>query len=358
MLTADKPSAFARAAGRVNLMGDHTDYNDGLVLPSCIPQETSVRLRRGAGHDVTVLSMAQGGQRVFYECGREARCGNWIDYVQGTTWALAQAGYELTGFEAIIDSNVPMGAGLASSAALEIAMLRALRQAYGLPLSDLELARLAHAAETGFVGVPVGMMDQLAASLGERGKALFIDTRSLSTETVDLPTNLELVVIDSGVSHAHDGGDYRKRRAECEAAAKHLGVRSLRELSIDNLGELNGLEAVLSRRVRHVVTESDRVLQTVEALRERDLAALRTLFAASHASLRDDYQVSVPEIDALVSLAAEHSDIVGARLTGGGFGGSVVMLALAGKAERAAREIRNRCAERGYRQSQILLPQL
>jgi galactokinase len=248
-----------------------------------------------------------------------------------------------------------MGAGLSSSAALEVALLRALRQACGLDLSDLDIARLGRAAEVDFVGVPIGIMDQMASSLGTPGQALFIDTRTLETRNVALPADLELVVIASGVVHAHDASGYRERRAQCAQAAALLGVETLRDVSLAQL-ESSSLPPVLLQRARHVVTENQRVLDTVDALARGDRAALRRLFAASHASMRDDYEVSVPQIDRLVALAEQAPGIVGARLTGGGFGGSVVMLAERGQALDAARSIARRYGQDTGLSAQILLP--
>jgi galactokinase len=344
----------AAAPGRVNLIGEHTDYNDGYVLPAPIPQQTEVELAARSDRQVVVRSDAQPEPGRYF-LGAEQVRKSWLDYVQGVTYALRQAGREITGFEASITSRVPMGAGLSSSAALEVALLRALRQACGLDLSDLDIARLGRAAEVDFVGVPIGIMDQMASSLGTPGQALFIDTRTLETRNVALPADLELVVIASGVVHAHDASGYRERRAQCAQAAALLGVETLRDVSLAQL-ESSSLPPVLLQRARHVVTENQRVLDTVDALARGDRAALRRLFAASHASMRDDYEVSVPQIDRLVALAEQAPGIVGARLTGGGFGGSVVMLAERGQALDAARSIARRYGQDTGLSAQILLP--
>lgn len=348
---------MASAPGRVNLMGDHTDYNEGLVLPMPIPQQTTVRLRTRSDRIVSVRSSEQA-ERGEYELGKEQRTGSWVDYVQGITVALAQRGLQLRGFEAELSSQVPVGAGLSSSAALEIATSRALREAFAFPLDDVELARIGQQAEVEFVGAPTGLMDQLASSLGEQGKALQIDIRTLQTRSVTLPDALELVVIDSGVKHAHGGvSGYRERRSECDRACEQLGVRSLRDVTLADLEGATLLDETLRRRVRHVISENARVEATVAAFERADLGRLRALFAASHESLRDDYQVSVPEIDRLVELGMEHPDVIAARLTGGGFGGSVVMLAQRGRAGEAAREIvaRHR-ASADSRATQLLPP--
>ncbi len=324
----------ASAPGRVNLIGEHTDYNDGFVLPTVIPQRTHVALAKRSDRLVRARSASADGPEE-YELGREQRCGRWIDYLQGVTGTLAREGHAIGGVDVVISSEVPVGSGLSSSAALEVAMLRALRSAFDLDLDDLTLAKLAQRGENELVGAPVGILDPLACSLGSPGIALFVDTRTLTIEQVPLPSSLELVVIDSGVTHDHVLGGYRQRRAECEDAARRLDVPALRDV-LPGEPQIRVLPAPLDRRVRHVVTENARVLRTVDALRSGDLGALGELFAASHASMRDDYEVSVPEVDRIVARAATHDGVVAARLTGGGFGGSVVVLAHAGRAGEVA----------------------
>jgi galactokinase len=348
-------AAEAVAPGRVNLIGEHTDYNDGFVLPMPIPQQTHVALTP-RDDDQVLLESADDPGVGTYRLGREQRTGTWIDYVQGVTQALVQRGFTLHGFSARISSTVPIGAGLSSSAALEVATLRALRDAYGLRLDDLTIARLGQIAEVELVCAPTGIMDQMASSLGEQGSALFIDTRTLQAKKVEIPPELEVVVIASGVTHAHGTGGYRTRRAECERAALALGVKSLRDITRAQLEHAPPLEPPLGARARHVVTENERVLRTVEALATGDLLALRDLFAASHASMRDDYEVSVPEIDTLVSLGAAHPSVIAARLTGGGFGGSVVMLAKRGEGLGAAQQIARSYGDKTKQTASILLP--
>jgi galactokinase len=327
----------ASAPGRVNLIGEHTDYNDGFVLPAPIPQRTRATLRTRDDRRAVVHSH-ELGERADYEVGDERRRGGWIDYVAGCTAMLRAAGHRIGGFELAIASDVPLGSGLSSSAALEIAVLRALREAFGLAIDDLQLALLGQRAENEFVGAPVGAMDQLAASLGQPGEALFIDIRSLAVRSVALPA-ADLIVIASGIRHDHAAGDYRTRRAECAEAARQLGVASLRELSVEDLARVATLPAPLDRRVRHVITENARVLAAVVALERGDLVALGQLFAESHASMRDDYEVSLPAIDRLVELAVHEPSVYGARLTGGGFGGSIVGFAAVGSGATAAARV-------------------
>jgi len=345
------PAVVASAPGRVNLIGEHTDYNGGLVLPTAVPQRTTVELTLRDDDRVRIASTAvAGGAARGYRLGDEARSGDWLDYVQGCTRALGERA-ALRGFDALVASDVPLGGGLSSSAALEVALLRALRTALALPLDDVALALVAHRAEHDFVGARVGVMDQMAASLADRRTALFLDARSLAHEAVALPASLALLVIDSGIAHRHAAGDYNARRDECERAARLLGVGALRDVGAEELARADRLPAPLGRRVRHVVTENARVSDAVAALRRADLGALGALFLASHASQRDDFAVSLPEVDALVEIAAADPAVYGARLTGGGFGGAVVVAARAdagpGVAERIAAAYRARTGAPG-----------
>ncbi len=346
------PEVVAFAPGRVNLIGEHTDYNGGLVLPTPVPQQTTVELAARPGGRVRVWSAGfSRGRCEEYALGLEAPRGTWVDYVQGVTAVLGAAGYALGGADLRIASQVPPGAGLGSSAALEVALLRALRAAFSLPFDEVTLARLGQRAEREFVGAPVGIMDQLVSSVGTLGTALFIDARTLETMRVPLPPSAGLVVVDTGVRHAHARGQYRVRRDECARAAAALGVAALGELGLDALPSLAALRPPLDRRARHVVTENARVLEAVDALRRGQLDRLGALFAASHASMRDDFEISTPEVDALVAAAREDPDVFGARLTGGGFGGAVVILTRAGResvvAARVARQYHEVTGERG-----------
>jgi galactokinase len=342
----------ASAPGRVNIIGEHTDYNDGFVLPAPIPQRTWVELAPRADRRIAVTSHELG--REEYELGTEQRTGRWIDYVQGCTHALQAAGFAIGGADLAIRSDVPLGSGLSSSAALEVAVLRALRTAFTLDIDDLALALLGQRAENELVGAPVGAMDQLAASLGQPGSALFIDIRTLACRTVPLP-DADLVVISSGVRHDHATGEYRVRRAECEAAARQLGVLSLRDLDLADLPRIDALPEPLCRRARHIIRENARVLEAVDALARGDLAALGALLRASHASLRDDYQVSIPAIDTLVELALAHPEVWGARLTGGGFGGSILAFARSGEGPRIASAVVEDYARRTGHAGRVLL---
>lgn len=352
------PAVRSSAPGRVNLMGEHTDYNGGYVLPTAIPRRTRVELARREDRLVRASSAdVDGGLVQVYQLGSETAGRGWLDYIQGVTHALREAAHRVEGFDLRVRSSIPIGSGLSSSAALEVALLRGLRDLFALPLDDVQLARIGQRAENDFVGARVGIMDQMACSLADEGAALFLDTRGLHFEQVPLPPGADLVVISSGIAHAHAGGEYNTRRAECEAAARLLGVPGLRDVELNDLPRVATLPAPLDRRVRHVVTENARVVECVAALRAGDLPRAGALFATSHASMRDDFEVSLPEIDLLVSLAARNEDVYGARLTGGGFGGAIVLLAHAGRGRLAAEATARQYAEQSGHIPSILVPQ-
>jgi galactokinase len=351
------PEQRADAPGRVNLIGEHTDYHHGFVLPTALPQRTHVEVARGADQRVRVWSAHAPTGIAEYTLGEEARRGGWLDYVQGVTSTLMRRGISLAGVDVRITSAVPVGAGVSSSAALEVSLLRALRSLFTLPLDDVDIARVGQAAEVDFVGAPVGIMDQMACSLASDREALFLDTRSLAFERLPLPAGAGLIVIDSGVTHQHAGGDYATRRQESFAAAEALAVTHLRDLDVTALPRLDELPDVLARRARHVVTENDRVRRMVDALRVPDLHRAGALLNASHASLRDDYDVSTADVDTLVAIGQSHPAVFGARMTGGGFGGAVVMLADVARAGDAAIAIHERYQQRSGRQARVLLPQ-
>jgi galactokinase len=351
-----RPAVAADAPGRVNLIGEHTDYNGGFVLPTAIPQRTRVELAPRDDELVRVASSAKGGDLLTFTLGAERPGRGWLDYVQGITSLLRAGDHPVRGFDARIDSAVPLGSGLSSSASLSVSLMRALRAAFALALDDVAIARLGQRAENEFVGAQVGIMDPMAASLADEGTALFLDARSLAFERVPLPKGAELVVLNSGVAHDHAAGDYNTRRAECERACALLGVNLLREVMPADLPRVEALPELLRRRARHVVTENERVLRAVEAMRRGDLPRLGELFYESHASMRDDYEVSVTEIDLIVELARARGDVYGARLTGGGFGGSVVMLARAGRGHTAAECVAREYAARSGRAPRVLVP--
>ncbi|MFL6192576.1 MAG: galactokinase [Thermoanaerobaculia bacterium] len=352
-----EPEVKADAPGRVNLIGEHTDYSGGFVLPVAIPQRTRVELSARVGSLVRAWSAnMQAKEPEEYRLGDEEEGRGWLDFVQGITKVLREAGHTLRGFDLRVESDVPAGSGLSSSAALEISLLRALREAFHLEIDDVRMALAGQKAENDFVGAPVGIMDQMASALADEHTALFLDTRTLGYEKVALPPDAELVVIDSGISHRHAGGEYRVRRQECEQAAEILGIPQLGDLEPQDLWRLPALPEPLDRRARHVITENSRVRSAVAALRERDLPRLGKLLYASHESLRDDYEVSTPEIDRLVDLARQEPDVYGARITGGGFGGSIVVVARRGSGREAGEKIVNHYAEGGNGEARLVVP--
>ncbi|MDX2004916.1 MAG: galactokinase [Meiothermus sp.] len=315
------PEVSVSAPGRVNLLGEHTDYNDGFVFPTPLTYQTYVEASRGEGLEVYAENFSERKTRGLDELHK----GDWLDYVAGCVWILRKHGHAVAGLRAAIRSDVPMTGGLSSSAALQVATLRALRELYMLPIDDKQLALLAQQGEIEYVGVRVGVMDQMASSLGRLGYALFLDTQSLEYKLAPLPKGYRVAVVDSQVPRRLAEAGYNERRAQCEKACELLGIRSLRELSLADLPRVEALPEPMRQRARHVVTENARVLEGVEALEAGNIGRFGELMNASHASLRDDYEVSIPELDALVAAEQRHG-AVGARLTGAGFGGSTVAL--------------------------------
>jgi len=344
----------ASAPGRVNLIGEHTDYNDGFVLPMPIPQRTRVELRHREDGLVGVSSSSPGAVPASWTLGEEAPTGGWCDYVAGVFAVARSAGLPLSGVALSMSSDVPLGSGLSSSAALEVSVLRVLRRAFGWSLNDVELARLAQRAEVEFVGARVGLMDQLASSCGKDGEALLIDCRDVTLRAVEVPTGAEIAVIDSGIRHSNSSGGYNARRSECERACSLLGVASLRDVPSGVAAD--SLPPPLDRRVRHVVSENARVLAFVDAFVAGELEVAGRLMGESHASLRDWYEVSVPGVDRLVDVASAREDVFGARMTGGGFGGSVVLLCAAGAGRAAAAAVAAECAGKDELAPEVLVP--
>jgi galactokinase len=318
-----------RAPGRVNLIGDHTDYNDGFVLPLAIDRECIVRADAATNGKVVVRSEQLTGEVSVPADGsvEPAALTGWGRYVAGVVRVLAERGRPATGLEATVSSTVPVGAGLSSSAALEVALALALCDAGSFSLPPLELARACQEAEHVATGVPCGIMDQLTAVAGHVDAALLIDCRNLAVEPVPLPRDLAVLVVHSGVTRSLDETRYAERRAECDEAATALGLVSLRDATLDQVRDLP--------RARHVVSENARVLAASAALRVGAHGVLGELLSTGHASLRDDFEVSTPELDALVAMLAD-GGALGARLTGAGFGGCVVAVVPRDEAEALA----------------------
>ncbi|MDQ3287437.1 MAG: galactokinase [Pseudomonadota bacterium] len=332
---------LAQAPGRVNLLGEHTDYNDGYVLPTAIPQQTTVSLRRN-GTAEFVAHAADLDRQVRFG-PEEPPSEPFAKYLYGCIRGVEGMSQPVPGLDIHVSSQVPMGVGLSSSAALEVAMLRALRQLLALTIDDVAIARMAQRAEIDYAGVQCGIMDQMASSLADASSMLFLDTRTLERKLLPLPGDTALLVLDSGISRSLADTAYNQRRAECEQAAAKLGVASLRD--IDDITIIESLPEPLRRRARHVITENARVLRASKGV---DASAFGELMNASHQSLRDDFEVSVPPLDLLVQLLQQHPAVHGARLTGAGFGGACVALCRAGQAEHIATDAGARYREQGH----------
>jgi galactokinase len=344
------PDAVAEAPGRVNLLGEHTDYNDGFVLPIAIAQRTRVAMRRRTEPGFALHAEGQG-ETVRFTLDAPPR-EHFASYVFGCLVLARGRGAAVPGLDIQVESEVPMGVGLSSSAALEVATLRCLRELLGLSFDDVEIARLAQRAEIDYAGVNCGIMDQMASSLADTSRALLLDTRSLERRFVDLPRGSAVLVIDSGVARSLAASGYNQRRSECEQAARLLGVASLREVS--EVERLRALPELLQRRARHVVTENARVLQAVACTTGREFGGLMN---ASHDSLRDDYEVSTPELDRLVDLLRQQPAVHGARLTGAGFGGACVALCDGEGLHEAAPRVLEQYRRAGH-QGRVLVPPL
>jgi galactokinase len=346
-----------RSPGRVNLIGEHTDYNDGFCLPLAIPQGCTV-LAAALDEPVIEVSSAQLGEPVELELdglrpGALAAADAWAGYPMGVAWALRERGHRLGGVSIGLDSDVPAGAGLSSSAALECSVAGALNDLFDLGLSRSELVEVARQAENDFVGAPTGGMDQLASVFGEAGHVLLCDMRSLAVEPVGFDLAAEglcLLVTDTRAAHQLTDGLYGERRASCEQAARELGVAALRDIPIEGLDAAMARlpEGTLRKRARHVITENDRTLSCAALLREGRLREIGPLLTASHASMRDDFENSVAEVDLAVEVMLAF-DAYGARMTGGGFGGCVIGLFEPRQARAAAVAVEGAFGGRGYR---------
>jgi galactokinase len=363
-LTGRTPDGLWSAPGRVNLIGEHTDYNDGFVLPFAIPHRTvaAVGIREdGIGRVRVASTFAAEPVEVALDdlatlfptaTGSEPAVPEWAAYPLGVAWALAEAaGRAGAGVDIAIASDVPVGAGLSSSAAIEGATASALNDLWNAGLDKTALARIGRKAENEAVGAPTGIMDQMASMLGEPDAAIFLDCRSLEAQLVPLgvaEAGLAILVMDTRVKHAHSTGGYGERRASCERGAAIMGVPSLRDVSVGDLPRAEELmDDVTFRRVRHVVTENQRVLDTVRTLREQGARAIGDLLVASHASMRDDFEISVPELDTAVE-AALAAGALGARMTGGGFGGAAIALIDADAVETVSDAVNAAFAASGF----------
>ncbi|MFJ9023692.1 galactokinase [Streptomyces sp. NPDC102259] len=356
-----EPEGVWAAPGRVNLIGEHTDYNDGFVMPFALPHIAVAAVARRTDGVLRLHSadLDSGVAELRLDDLAPESDGSWTAYPAGVVWALREAGHQVTGADIHLSSTVPSGAGLSSSAALEVVVALALNDLYDLGLQGWQLARLCQRAENVYVGAPTGIMDQTASACCEAGHALFLDTRDLSQKQIPLDLaaeGLRLLVVDTQVTHAHSGGEYGKRRAGCEKGAALLGVDALRDIAyadldaaLDRLGD----EEEVRRLVRHVVTEDQRVEQVVALLEAGgDSRAVGPILTAGHASLRDDFRVSCPELDLVVDTALAHGAL-GARMTGGGFGGSAIVLAEAADVETLTKAVEEAFAAAGHKAPRV-----
>ena len=321
------PDLVVRAPGRVNLIGEHTDYNDGFVLPCAIGPATMVAVSKRHDNNVEVVAADFGDARDQFnlELPLERNIEQpWADYVRGMISALQNAGYALSGAHIAIAGNLPKGAGLSSSASLEVAVGKAMSALADIDIDNTRLAQIAQRAECDFVGTQCGIMDQLISAQGKAGHALLIDCRSLGLNDAPVPADVAIMIVHSGVTRGLVDGHYNARRRQCEAAATRMGVAALRDATLDMLAAAS-LDAVTKMRARHVITENQRTLDAADALAKSDLATLGMLMAQSHASMRDDFEITVPPVDALVVMLQKAIGTQGgARMTGGGFGGACV----------------------------------
>ena len=339
------------APGRINLIGEHTDYNQGFALPIALPARTTVTFRPDGGDAVVVRSDREDGEVTIPLHTTPGDVTGWAAYVAGVVWALRKSGHQVGGGAMRITSGVDVGSGLSSSAALECAVLGALTAAAGLRVDRTEQARIAQRAENDYVGAPTGLMDQLASLRGEPRHALLIDFQDDTVTLVPFDpaaAGLALMLINSNAPHRHAGGEYAARRASCERAAAALGVGSLRD--VQDRGEaalVDVTDPVDARRARHILTENQRVADVVSALGDADFTAVGRLFDASHASMRDDFEITTEHVD-LIADTAVRAGALGARMTGGGFGGCVIALAAADRCDAVAEEVRSTVLRAGY----------
>ena len=330
-----EPELVVRAPGRVNLIGEHTDYNDGFVLPVAVDRAAWLAVGERQAPEAVIRALDMGGDEVIFPVNRvAASAGGWGDYPRAIVWAFLERGLQPVGLESVLISNVPVAAGMSSSAAVEMAFAYAWNALSGFGLPNDALAQLGQRAENGYVGVNCGIMDQMISACGKAGHAMLLDTRTLARSYIPLPEDIAIVVADSRVRRSLAGSEYNVRRAQCEQAVRAFrdvglpDVRALRDVTPEQLAQhAAALAPTVRQRARHVITENARVHAMVAALERADLETVGALLKEGHISLRDDYEVSCPELDLLVETAWEVPGCYGARLTGAGFGGCAIALA-------------------------------
>jgi galactokinase len=321
------PAFYVYAPGRVNLIGEHTDYNEGYVLPMAIERSIRIALRPRPDHRVRVHSLDYNQSAEFDLTSLQHDSPAWAEYIKGIAWVMQQEHLPVRGWEGILTGDIPRGAGLSSSAALEIAAALAFAAVADLDPHPVQLAKAGQRAENEWVGVRCGIMDQMASAASKKEHALLLDCRTLDYEHIPLPPSLHIAILDTGTRRGLVDSAYNERRAACERAAQMLGVPALRDISpADFQASASKLDEVTRRRAWHVVSENERVLQAVDALRHGDPVTLGQLLDASHASLRDNFEVSSPALDAMVTIARQQPGCYGARMTGAGFGGCAIAL--------------------------------
>ncbi|MFC4291036.1 galactokinase [Sphingorhabdus arenilitoris] len=346
LMTGQPPEICVRAPGRVNLIGEHTDYNDGFVLPCAIGRETVVAASRRSDQTVRVIAADFGDVQDQFAIDQtiEALPGSaWQNYVRGMVKIMRDAGHGIGGTDIAISGNIPLGSGLSSSASLEVALGTMMQHLWVLPgLDPAQIALLGQKAENDFVGCQCGIMDQMISAAGQAGHALAIDCRSLALSPVPIPDDLAIIIAQSGITHDNVGGHYNDRRRQCEEAARMLDVAALRDADMPMLEAKRGqMDDVVYRRARHIVTENQRTFDMARALAEADIQAMSMLMAESHSSMRDDFEITVPGIDRLAEIMQRAAGKYGgARMTGGGFGGAAVALVRADQAEAVCASVR------------------
>lgn len=325
------PTHFIQAPGRVNLIGEHTDYNDGFVLPCAINYQTVVAAAKRDDNIVRVVSVDYQGATDEFDLTEEIAFQDnkmWANYIRGVVKFLMARGYQIGGADISVSGNVPQGAGLSSSAALEVVIGQTFKTLYDLNISQAEIALNGQQAENEFVGCNCGIMDQLISAEGQENHALLIDCRSLETQPVSMPEDMAVVIINSNKKRGLVDSEYNTRREQCEEAARIFGVKALRDVTIEQFNaRVNELDEMVAKRARHVITENDRTVEAAKALSNGDMKRMGELMAQSHASMRDDFEITVKEIDTIVDIVkAVIGEQGGVRMTGGGFGGCVVSL--------------------------------
>jgi galactokinase len=347
------PAAIVRAPGRVNLIGEHTDYNDGFVLPMAIDRAMWIALRPRDDNRVLVHSL-EFSHPADFELGETQHGVGWPEYLHGMAWSLQQDGYPLAGFEGVMSSDIPVGAGLSSSAALEMATAKAFSLVGGWIFEPSVMAKAGQRAENQWVGANTGIMDQMISASGRAGHALLLDCRDLSTQHIPVPAGTAVVVMDTATRHSHTDSGYNERREQCEQAARFFGVSHLRDVDLQTFrARGQGLPDLPYRRARHVISENERVLEAGLAMSSGDAPRMGRLMNASHISMRDDFEITNDELNIMVRLAQAQPGCYGARMTGGGFGGCAVALV-----EQPAADGFATAVARAYEEETSLVPSI